>query len=138
MYGKLSKRKGKKRGFTENLLAFGLAFLTLIIWIEIQRRGLDQKWSTAVAGTIIPFGLVLYGYRQVLNRRSFWGAFSVCLVCHAFLIWFVFGVVLSDVERFSVLFWLPVLLLELFALLIVIAKVHNRLFGNKESITLRF
>jgi hypothetical protein len=128
----------KKRTLNENLLVFGLAFVTLFTWVVIKHWGLSQKWFAATAGTIIPFGLVLSGYRQALNRWPFWAAFGICLLCHLILIWFIFDVLLSGIERFSVLFWFPFLLAEFFVLLVAVAKIKNRLFREKEPITLRF
>jgi len=103
---------------------------------EMDNRGIQQKWATAIMGTLVTFGIVVYLCRRMWTRWAFWAANSICLAAHAIVTWVFFQYVLYGVERFSILFWYPVLLLEVFVLLIAVKRIHDRLTGTHETIKL--
>jgi len=72
------------------------------------------------------------------TRWAFWAAISICLGAHAIVTWVFFQYVLYGVDRLSILFWYPVLLVEVFVLLIAVKGIHNRLTGTHETIKLSF
>ena len=41
-------------------------------------------------------------------------------------------------DRFSILFWYPIMLAEIFALLIAVKRIHDKLTGKHETIKLSF
>jgi hypothetical protein len=50
--------------------------------------------------------------------------------------WVFFQYVLYGVARFSILFWYPVMLVEVFVLLIAVKRIHDKLTGTHETIKL--
>jgi hypothetical protein len=52
------------------LLVVVFAFL---LASDLHNRGINQKWGTAIIGTIITFGFVVYACRQMLGRWAFLG-----------------------------------------------------------------
>ena len=50
--------------------------------------------------------------------------------------WTFFQYVLYGVDRFSILFWYPVMVVEVLALLIAVKKIHDKLTGTHEIIKL--
>jgi peptidoglycan/LPS O-acetylase OafA/YrhL len=108
------------------LLLFGLAAFWLI---RVSRdQDIPLKWVTALIGTAVSFGLVVYLHRKWLTRRTFWTAFLICLLAHCVAVFVFFQFVLRDVSRLSPLLWSPVMIFETFGLLIAIAKIENK-FG---------
>ena len=78
MHGKLKSNKIRRRAFyweTELLVLIG-AF-AFVLAGNLHGRGLPQKWATAILGTVIPFGFVIYAFRERLSRSSFWWALTM-------------------------------------------------------------
>ena len=90
-------------------------------------RGVPSKWVTAVMGTAVPFGFVVYMHRKWLTRGTFWTALVIWLLAHCILVFVFFQFVLRDFSRFSPLLWSPAMILEPFGLLVAIAKIENKL-----------
>jgi hypothetical protein len=105
---------------------------------EFHNRGIQHKWATAIMGTLATFGIVVYLCRRMWTRWEFWAAISICLGAHTIVTWVFFQYVLYGVDRFSILFWCPVMLLEVFVLLIAVKRIHDKLTGTHETIKLRF
>lgn len=81
--------------------------------------------------------VLFYACRRLLARWGFWVAICICFGTHLIAIWVVFHVLASGVERFSILLWFPIMLVEVFFFLIVVKRIHDRLSGNREKIELR-
>jgi peptidoglycan/LPS O-acetylase OafA/YrhL len=90
-------------------------------------RGIAQKWATATLATLIIFGTVVYFARKRIARWPFWTAIGICFLCHSLLVWIVFHSVLSGTDRFSILFWYPIMLVEIVTLLIVENRIEKLL-----------
>jgi hypothetical protein len=139
MHGKLKGKSIKRRAFFWEIAALVLigvfAFMTKM---DVQNGNIPQKWATAFLATLITFGLVIYFHRKGLWRWSFWASLAICLAAHIIVVWVFFEYVLHGVGRFSILFWYPVMLFEMFGLLIAVAKLERMLTGKKETIKLSF
>jgi|ERR1700686_49737 len=134
MYGKLSRKKIKRRSsFWENTLLVLFGVFAFVLAGDLHDNGIPQKWGTAVLGTLIPFGFVIFAFRERLLRWSFWGSLGICLTIHILVIWAFFEYVLDGVGRFSILFWLPVMLIEMFLLLVVVKRIEETFTGRHET-----
>ncbi len=135
MHGRLKSNKIRRRAsFWENGLLVLIGVFAFVLAGNLHGRGIPQKWGTAILGTLIPFGFVIYAFRQRLLRWSFWGALTICLFAHLLILWIFFQYVLSSINRFSILLWLPVMLIEVFVLLIVVKRIEEKLTGKHETI----
>ena len=65
---------------------------------------------------------------DALDFWTFWTALIICLLVHCALIFVFFQFVLRDFAGFNPLLWTPVMVPEIFALLIVIGKLEKK-FG---------
>jgi hypothetical protein len=110
-----------------------LAILAIRI---MNHHGMQQKWHAAVFGTVVPFGVVITLFRNRWLRWSFWGALAICFGVHFIAIWLFFQYVLFKIQNFGFLIWLPIVFVEAFLLLVVVAKIEEKLTGNRERITL--
>jgi hypothetical protein len=138
MYGKLKGNKIRKRAsYWETGLLVLIGVFAFVLAGNLHDKGVPQKWGAAVLGTLIPFGFVIYAFRERLFRQSFWGAFSFCLLAHLLVLWAFFEYVLSNTERLSVLLWLPVMLVEVFLLLILVKRIEEKLTGERYTIKLK-
>lgn len=48
---------------------------------------LEQKWDSAVVGTLAPFWYLVGVFQERWNYVRFWIAISISFVVHIFLIW---------------------------------------------------
>jgi hypothetical protein len=137
MHGKLKGDKRKRRAsLWEYALLLLIGVFAFMLAGDLHDRGIPHKWATAILGTIVPFGFVVYVCRRMLNRLAFWAAISICLGAHIIATWIFFQYVLCGVDRFSILFWYPIMLGEIFALLIAVKRIHDKLTGKRETIKL--
>lgn len=100
----------------------------------LRDKGIPQKWGTAILGTITPFGYVIYAYRKNYLRWPFWISVAVCLSMHLVIIWIVFQYILSSVQRFSILLWFPIMLIETFGLLVAVRRLAAVMTGEQEAL----
>jgi hypothetical protein len=138
LHGKL-KRDSLKRGASiwENAILLLIGVSGFFLAASARSNGIQRKWVTALFGTLIPFCLVIFLRRRSL-RWSFWVGLSICLGTHLVAIWVFFRYVLADFETFSPLFWLPVMLVEIFVLLVATKRIEQKLTGNNEAIKIGF
>jgi hypothetical protein len=130
---KLQAQRQRKRGsFGETALLLLSAVCTFFLAAALHNRGIHLKWVTAIAGTAFTFGAVIYICRQMLRRWAFWVALAICFAAHVIMVWIFFQFLLSGVERFSILLWYPIMMLELFVLLIAVKRIHDKLTGTHE------
>ena len=106
-------------------MTFGLAWAA-------DETGIAQKWVTAIMVTLIPFGLVTFLRRRYLGR-SYWLALAVCLVLHCLIIGAIFQYLFASFQRVSPILWLPVMLLEIFVLIIAVKRIEERITGRHET-----
>jgi len=136
------KQKGENRkrrtSFGEYVLLILIGVFAFMTAGELHNRGIPHKWATAIMGTLVTFGIVIYLCRRMWNRWAFWAAISICLAAHTIVTWVFFQYVLYGADRFSILFWYPVMLMEIFALLIAVKRIHDKLTGTHETIKLSF
>jgi ABC-type iron transport system FetAB permease component len=139
MYG---KRKGSRIrrsiAFENWSITFCAAALTLLLLIAAEKRSIPPKWVTATIGTVAPFTFVIYVYRRRLLRWSFWVALSICLLIHTVTVAVIFRYVLNDFQSFSIWLWFPIMLSEVFALLIAVKKMGETLTGKRDTTRLTF
>ena len=100
-------------------------------------RGIAQKWVTALFATVAPFSMVIYARRKTFSW-SFGMALLSCLVIHILAIWAIFEYVLASFSRFSPLFWLPIMLVELFGLIIASRRIERAFTGRRDVVKLDF
>lgn len=117
-------------GVLTTLTVFGLA-------VAAHDKGIQQKWITALLGTVFPFALVIYLRRRGL-RWSFWASLAIFFAVHCIVIGFVFGYLLANFQSFSPLLWCPVMLVEVFVLIIGVKRIEERLTGKREVVRLKF
>ena len=103
---------------------------------DLHRHGVASRWGTAISGTLLTFGVVAYAFRTHFLRLSFWISFLLCLAIHSVMLGLIFRYVLSGIDRFSPLFWLPFVLIETLILLIAIKRIEERITGKHEIIRL--
>jgi hypothetical protein len=121
------KKKATLR-WTAFLVLFSL--FTYFLVSGFADRGIAQKWATATLATLMIFAAVIYFARPRVGRWTFWTALSICFLGHAFLVWFVFDRILKRTTRFSILFWYPVILVEVVMLLIFENRIEKLLSQN--------
>jgi len=114
-----------------------VAVVAFLLASDLHNRGIHQKWGTAIIGTIITFGFVVYACRQMLSRWAFWVALGICFGAHVIMVWVFFQFLLSSFERFSILLWYPIILVEVFVLLIAVKRIHDKLTGRRETFALK-
>ena len=114
-----------------------LVVFAFLLASDLHNRGIHQKWGTAIIGTIITFGFVVYTCRQMLSRWAFWVALGICFGAHLVIVWVFLQFLLSSFERFSILLWYPIMLVEVFVLLIAVKRIHDKLIGKSETFELR-
>jgi CDP-diglyceride synthetase len=136
------KLKGETR---KRRTSFGEYILLLLIGVfafmtagELHNRGIQHKWATAIMRTLVTFGIVVYLCRRMWTRWAFWVAIGICLAANTIVTLVFFQYVLYGVDRFSILFWYPVMLGEVFVFLIAVKRIHDKLTGTHESIKLSF
>ncbi len=128
MHGKLKGNSVKRRAsLGEYAILLLIGVFAFILARSLHSRGTPQKWGTAIMATFLTFGFVTYAFRQRLRHWAFWVSLSVCFVVHTAVVWVFFSYVLYDVDKFSVLLWLPVMLIEVFALLILVKRIERKL-----------
>ena len=139
MHGKLKSGKIKRRAsFWENGLLVLIGLFAFVLAGNLHARGVPPKWGTAILGTLIPFGFVTFAFRRRLLRWSFWASLAICLVFHTLALWMFFEYALKNVERLTILLWLPAMLIEVFVLLIVMKRLEEKFSGKHESVQLTF
>ena len=132
MVSELTKEEGKNTSSVREvwvLLLVGV--ITFFLIGEFHDRWISQKWITTIVGTLVPFGLVLYGNRGSLWRGTLWASLAICLVAHAALMGFTIVYVFRQVAAFSILWWSPVMVLEFFALVFAVRKLEKKFAGNE-------
>jgi len=135
----LKRKKIKRRAsFWESVVLVLIGIFTYLVASNFSDRGIAQKWTTAVLATIITFGFVIYVCREIVLRWSFWVAIAICLAVHIVVLWGFFQYVLQRVERFGILFWYPIMLAEVFVLLVAVKRLEEKLTGKHEATRLRF
>ena len=127
----------RQRSVWEYALLSLTAITVFALAVAAHDRGIAQKWVTAVFGTAFPFAFVTYLRRESL-RRSFWLSLAICLAVHCITIALVFRYVLIDFQTFSPLLWYPVMIVEVFVLLIAVKRIEDKLTGTHEVVRLKF
>jgi len=129
MHVKTTKVKSITR---ENIGILVAALIALALAILTDRRGMPHKWHTAIAGTIVPFLVVILAFPLRWKRWSFWASLAICFAVHTVLIWIFFQYALSNVRTFGLLLWFPIAFVEMFALFVVVKSVEEKIMGKKE------
>ncbi|MGB2626924.1 MAG: hypothetical protein WAK20_09040 [Candidatus Acidiferrum sp.] len=131
-----AKTRKRRTSLGEYVLFLLIGLFAFISAGELHNRGIPNKWATAIMTTLVTFGIVVYLCRRMWTRWAFWLAIAICLAVHTIVIWVFFQYGLHGSDRFSVLFWYPVMLAEVFVLLIAVKRIHDRLTGTYETIKL--
>lgn len=138
MHGKLRRNRLKmRRSLWENAVLVLTAITVFALAVAAHERGIAQKWVTAFFGTAFPFAFVTYLRRESL-RRPFWVSLAICLTVHCITIAVVFRYVLSHFQTFSPLLWYPVMMVEVFVLLIAVKRIEDKLTDTHEIVRLKF
>ena len=131
------KKRRRRASFFENSILVLVGVTVFYLAGLVHDRGIAQKWVTALFATVAPFSMVIYARRKTLSW-SFGMALLICLVIDILAIWAIFEYVLASFSRFSPLFWLPIMLVELFGLIIVSGRIERALTGRRDVIKLDF
>lgn len=138
MSRKWKDKNGRRRAsFFENSILVLVGVAVFYLAGLAHDRGIAQKLVTALFATVAPFSMVIYARRKTLSW-SFGMALLICLVIHILAIWAIFDYVLASFSRFSPLFWLAIMLVELFGLIIVSGRIERALTGRRDVIKLDF
>lgn len=120
------------------LTIFGAVMAFTLAWAA-DEKGIPKKWVTAVMATVFPFAFVVYARRHHgLRRWSFWSAVIICLAVHCAVVGMVFRYALANVQTFSIWFWFPIMVAEMFVLLIVVKRIEEKITGRQETVKLSF
>jgi hypothetical protein len=65
-------------------------------------------------------------------------ALAICLAVHAAVVGMFYQYVLVNVRTFSIWFWYPVMIAEMFVLLIAVKRIEEKITGRHETIKLNF
>jgi len=131
------KKRRRRASFFENSILVLVGVTVFYLAGLAHDRGIAQKWVTALFATVAPFSMVIYARRKTLSW-SFGMALLICLVIHILAIWAIFEYVLASFSRFSPLFWLPIMLVELFGLIIVSRRIERAFTGRRDVVKLDF
>jgi hypothetical protein len=135
----INREKIKRHAsFGESVMLAIIGVFAYFVASSFSDKGIPEKWATAVVASAIVFGFVIYARRHTALRWSFWVSLAICLVVHTVLVWAFLHYVLLRVKRLSILFWIPVMLVETFVLFIAIKRIETKLTGRHETIKLRF
>jgi hypothetical protein len=134
------KLKGENRkrhtSLGEYVLLILIGVFAFMTASELHNKGIPHRWATAIIGTLVTFGFVVYLCRRMWTRWAFWVAICICLAAHTIVTWVFLQYVLYGVDRFSIVFWYPVMLVEVFVFLIAVKRIHDKLTGTHETIKL--
>ncbi len=134
------KLKGEDRkrhtSFGEYVLLILIGVFAFMTASELHNKGLPHRWATAIMGTLVTFGIVVRLCRRMWTRWAFWVAICICLAVHTIVSWVFFQYALYGVDRFSILFWYPVILVEIFVFLIAVKRIDDKLTGTHETMKL--
>jgi hypothetical protein len=82
-------------------------------------------------GNAVHVLLCPYACREILRRLSFWLSFLICFLIHTIVLFIFFKYILSDWQSLCIWLRLPVVLAEIFVLLIVIKRMEDLLQGER-------
>lgn len=104
------------------LAIIGLALMAIFIVITNDRELPPVGWLGLVAFTPVVFWQVSTRFRRYWNRRAFWVAFSAFLLLHIV----VFSALLLLYPSWRLLWFMPISVLEIFALFMAFTKLFDR------------
>jgi hypothetical protein len=136
MRKQLKQHIGFRMSTWETIIWIVAGVVTLAIEISMDSRRMPQKWHAAVIGSVLPFAVVIMGYRRWWLRWYFWLSLTLCLVIHVVAIWMIFEHVLTRTQELGTLQWFPIAFIETFVLAVVVKKVAEIITGKHESIKL--
>jgi hypothetical protein len=120
MNKRLKKPAKYRESKREGLILFSLAIICCLV---ISIIGGPDKWMTAVYCTIPTFSGTIAYFRNRWASPIFWSTMAVCFVLHLLLTWFVFAILLRQVDDVGFLVCLPFIFLEGFVLYHVVRQV---------------
>ena len=127
----------KRRAFWENALVVLTGVTGFLLAGAAHDRGIAEKWVTAIFGTLFPFCLVTFLRRRSL-RWPFWLALVLCLLVHCAVMAAIFQYAFASFQKISPLLWLPVMLFEIFVLIIAVKRIEDKITGRREIVRLNF
>jgi hypothetical protein len=95
---------------------------------------IPEKWATALMGSLLTFGGVLYAFRTHVKRWSFWLSFLIAVAAHVAATFVLVNYVFRDVQRISILLWYPGAIAEAILFLIVVKRIEEKFTGKHEII----
>jgi hypothetical protein len=126
-----------RASFMEYAVLLLVGALSFLLARNLHERGIPLKWATAIMGTVVIFAFVIYVCGNLLTRWAFWVAVAICFLVHIVVTWMFFQLFLSGFERFSILCFYPLMLIEVFVLLVAVKRIHDKLTGNHETLELK-
>jgi hypothetical protein len=104
--------------------------------IGARSLGIPEKWATALMGSLLTFGGVLYAFRTHLKRWSFWLSFLIAVAAHVAATFVLMSYIFRGVQRISIFLWYPGAFAEAILLLIVVKRIEEKFTGKHEIIKL--
>ena len=98
-----------------------------IAGVVLYYLNVPQKWDAATVGTLVPFWCLAGVFESRWNRTSFWTSFATCAVVHLAMTWFVFDMLLRNVERVGLSVWVPIIMFEALALYYLMSFLDRKL-----------
>jgi len=80
--------------------------------VVLYKFHMAQKWDAAFIGTLVPFWGVASIFQSRWSHASFWTSFTACFVAHIGLTWYVFAIVMRNIDTVGLLVWTPVAMFE--------------------------
>ena len=71
-----------------------------------------QKWDAAFIITLAPFWYLSNVFRSKWAHASFWMSLATSFLLHLLVVWFVFVVILRNVDTVGIFVWIPAAMLE--------------------------
>ena len=95
--------------------------------IVLYKLHVAQKWDAAFVGTVGPFWTLISIFRSRWGHVSFWTSLAGCFVVHVGLIWYVFAILMRNIDTVGLLVWTPVAIFEGIGLYYLIDLLDRKL-----------
>jgi hypothetical protein len=104
-----------------------MCLVALMGAVLLRKLHLPQKWGAAFIGTLVPFWGIASIFQSRWSHVSFWTALAGCFVAHIGLIWYVFAIVMRNIDTVGLLVWIPIAMFEGLGLYSLIDLLDRRL-----------
>jgi hypothetical protein len=111
--------------------SIAMCALGSVVGIVIYKLHVAQKWDAAFVCTFAAIWYLAGVFRSRWNRASFWIAFVGCFAAHIAFTWFVFAIMMRDVDTVGILVWIPIAMPEVLGLYYLIDLLDRKLSNER-------